>query len=146
MKMKVKTMEGAKPNRKGIERAVALAQKLQHAFVGTSNRDGTPHIAAAASLNITEDENLAVASWFCPATVSNLQENRNVSVVVWNPETDEGVQLVGTVKAIEETAIMDGYAPELETAQPSPQVERRLVVKVEKVIAFSHAPHTDAEV
>ena len=144
--MNVKSMTGAKRNMKGIERAVALAEKLQHAFVGTSNRDGTPHIAAAASLTITEDENLAVASWFCPATVANLQENRNVSVVVWNPETDEGVQLVGTVERIEETAILDGYAPDIEKAQPSPQVERRLLVKVEKVIAFSHAPHTDTEV
>jgi len=54
--------------------------------------------------------------------------------------------MVGRVERIEETAILDGYAPEIETAQPSPQVERRLVVKVEKVIAFSHAPHTDAEI
>ena len=144
--MDVKTIAGANPRMEGIERAVALAQKLQHAFVGTSNRDGTPHIAAAASIDITADEHLAVASWFCPATVTNLQENRNVSVVVWNPETDEGIQMVGTVERIEETAILDGYAPEIETAQPSPQVERRLVVKVEKAIAFSHAPHTDTEI
>jgi len=144
--MSVKTMTGAKPSSKGIERAVALAETLPHAFVGTSNRDGTPHIAAAASLSITDDENLAVTSWFCPATVTNLQENRNITVVVWDPETDEGIQMVGRVERIEETAILDGYAPEIETAQPSPQVERRLVVKVEKVIAFSHAPHTDAEI
>ena len=144
--MKVKTMEGARPRVKGIERAVALAQRLQHAFVATSNREGTPHIAAAASLSLADDNSLSVSSWFCPATVSNLQENRKVSVVVWNPETDEGVQVVGAVERIEETAILDGYAPEIETAEPSPQVERRLVVSVEQVIAFSHAAHSDTEV
>jgi len=144
--MNVKTMAEARPRVKGIERAVALAQRLQHVFVGTADRDGTPHIAAAARLEITGDSNLAVSSWFCPATVSNLQENRKVSVVVWNPETDEGVQVVGAVERIEETAILDGYAPEIETAEPSPQVERRLIVGVEKVIAFSHAAHSDTKV
>ena len=144
--MKVKTMEGARPRVKGIERAVALAQRLQHAFVATSNREGTPHIAAAASLSLADDNSLSVSSWFCPATVSNLQENRKVSVVVWNPETDEGLQAVGTVERIEETAILDGYAPELETGESPPQVERRLVVGVEKIIAFSLAPHTDREI
>jgi hypothetical protein len=144
--MNVKTMEGARPRVKGIERAVALAERLQHAFVATSNREGTPHIAAAASLSLAADNSLSVSSWFCPATVSNLQENRKVSVVVWNPETDEGLQAVGTVERIEETSILDGYAPERETAEPPPQVERRLIVDVEKVIAFSHAPHSDTEV
>jgi len=131
---------------KGIEKALTLAEELQHVFVGTSDREGTPHIAAAARLDLTDDNNLAVSSWFCPATVSNLQENRKVSVVVWNPATDEGFQILGTVQRIEETAILDGYAPELEAGEPPPQVERRLVVSVEKVTAFSHAPHTDKEI
>ena len=144
--MSVKTMAEVRPRVKGIERAVALAKRLQHAFVATANRDGTPHIAAAANLSLTDDNSLSVSSWFCPATVSNLQENRKVSVVVWNPEADEGVQVVGTVERIEEISILDGYAPEIETTAPSPQVERRLIVDVEKVIAFSHAPHSDTEV
>lgn len=131
---------------KRIEKALTLAEELQHVFVGTSDRDGTPHIAAAARLDVAGDQHLAVSSWFCPATVSNLQENRKVSVVVWNPATDEGFQILGTVQRIEETAILDGYAPELEAGEPPPQVERRLVVSVEKVTAFSHAPHTDREI
>jgi len=144
--MSVKTMAEVRPRVKGIERAVALAQRLQHVFVATANRDGTPHIAAGANLSLTDDNRLSVSSWFCPATVSNLQENRKVSVVVWNPEADEGVQVVGTVERIEEISILDGYAPGIETTELSPQVERRLIVDVEKVIAFSHAPHSDTEV
>jgi len=139
-------MLGARPRSKGIERAVALAQELGHAFVATSNREGAPHLAAAASIEMISDDTLAVASWFCPATVNNLQENRNISIVAWNSESDEGVQVIGTVERIEEAAIMNGYAPEIESSKPSPQVERRLIVRVEKVIAFSHAPHTDLEV
>jgi hypothetical protein len=40
---------------------------------------------------------------------------------------------------------MDGYIPEMESIGPSPQVERKLLVKVDKVMAFSHAPHSDLE-
>jgi hypothetical protein len=144
--MSARNTAGTKTDLTGLERAVALARELQHVFVGTSDRGGIPHIAAAANLEITPDRHLAVASWFCPGTVANVQENRNVSVVVWNPSTDEGLQILGTVERIEESAMMDGYAPELETGHPSPQVERRLVLKVGKVIAFSHAPHTDTEI
>jgi hypothetical protein len=66
---------------KGIERALTLAEELQHVFVGTSDKDGTPHIAAAARLDLTRDHSLAVSSWFCPSTVSNLEETcrKNVS-------------------------------------------------------------------
>lgn len=125
---------------KGIEKALTLAEELQHVFVGTSDREGTPHIAAAAGLDLTDDANLQVSSWFYPATVSNLQKNRKVSVVVWNPATDEGFQILETVQRIEETAFLDGYAPELEAGEPPPQVERRLVASVEKSLPFLTLP------
>ena len=46
---------------------------------------------------------------------------------------------------MEEQAIMNGYVPEMEDPTPPPQVERRLLVRVEKTVRFSHAPHSDVE-
>jgi hypothetical protein len=42
-------------------------------------------------------------------------------------------------------AMMNGYSPLEETASPMPQVENSLKIHVDKIIAFSHAPHTDME-
>ena len=75
----------------------------------------------------------------------NLEHNLRVSLVVWDAAADTGYQLLGNVEKIEETAMLDGYIPEMESVGPSPQVERQLFVKVDKVMAFSHAPHSDLE-
>ena len=37
------------------------------------------------------------------------------------------------------------HAKDEEGKPPIPQVERELLIRVDKVLAFSHAPHSDAE-
>ena len=41
--------------------------------------------------------------------------------------------------------MMNGYSPEIDEITVIPQVKNRLLVRVDKVIAFSHAPHSDLE-
>jgi hypothetical protein len=41
--------------------------------------------------------------------------------------------------------MMNGYSAETEKKAPMPQVEKKLVVRVAKILAFSHAPHSDVE-
>ena len=128
-----------------LNAAVELAEKLEHVFVATADSSGMPHVAAAAELNQTSKDHVAVTAWFCPGTVANLSENRRISMVVWDAPSDKGYQLLGLVKNIEEVAMMNGYSPEIDEATVMPQVKNRLLVRVDKVIAFSHAPHSDLE-
>lgn len=128
-----------------IQAALALGQKVGHVFVATADSEGFPHVAAAGRLYFGSDEILVVAAWFCPGTIENLQHNPRISLVVWDTDTDTGYQLIGNVEKVEETAIMNGYSPELENLGPSPQVERQLFVKVNKVMGFTHAPHSDLD-
>ena len=128
-----------------IQSVVTLGQKLGHVFVATADSKGLPHVAAAGRISLGADGLLAVAAWFCPGTVVNLEHNTKITLVVWDAVADIGYQLLGNVEKIEETAMMDGYIPEMESTGPSPQVERQLLVKVNKVMAFSHAPHSDLE-
>jgi hypothetical protein len=81
---------------------------------------------------------------FCPGTVENIQHNRRIALVVWDEGRDTGYQLLGEVKEVKELSFMDGYAPETESRMP-PQVERQLIIHVNKILAFSHAPHSDME-
>lgn len=128
-----------------IRSAVALGEKLEHIFVATADAEGLPHVAAAERFSLETDGVVTVAAWFCPGTVMNLQHNPQVSLVVWDEAADTGYQLLGKVEKIIETAILDGYIPHTEGKDPSPQVERQLLVRVDKVITFSHAPHSDLE-
>lgn len=64
---------------------------------------------------------------------SGILQNRFVSLVIWDSASDKGYQLMGKVEKMEEEAMMNGYAPELETKMLRPQVEWKLIVRVEKV-------------
>jgi len=96
-------------------------------------------------LSPSADNRVHVAAWFCPGTVANLEENRRISLVVWDPLRDLGYQLLGETEKVEELAMMDGYAPGEEKNPPLPQVERQLTVRVDKITDFRHAPHSDRE-
>jgi len=132
-------------NQKTLHQAVGLAQKLQHVFVATTDGKGLPHMAAAGKLALTPEGRVAVAAWFCPTTVANLQKNRRVSLVIWDPKVDNGYQLLGETEKVEDIAMMNGYAPGVDSQPPLPQVERQLLVRVDKIIDFKHAPHSDVE-
>ena len=130
---------------KAIHKAVDLSKILQHVFVSTADTTGLPHVAAAGKLSLTSGGRVAIEAWFCPGTVANLEGNRRVALVVWDASRDVGYQLLGEVEEVKELAFLNGYAPETEGSPPSTQVERQLLVRVDKVIGFSHAPHSDVE-
>jgi hypothetical protein len=132
-------------NKKTLNQAVTLAQKLRHVFVATTDSKGLSHMAAAGKIALTAEGHVAVAAWFCPMTVANLQKNRRVSLVIWDPRVDIGYQLLGEAEKVEEIAMMNGYAPGTGSQPPLPQVERQLLVRVDKIVDFKHAPHSDVE-
>ena len=130
---------------KNLENAINLAEKVGHVFVATADAAGMPHLAAAAQIRSASEDRVAVSAWFCPGTVENLEQNRRISLVVWDPPSDRGYQLLGEVVQVEEASVMNGFSPEAEKSSPMPQVERRLMVQVTRILAFSHAPHSDLE-
>ena len=88
---------------------------------------------------------MAVAAWFCPGTIANLGHNRNIALVVWDAFSDNGFQIIGEVEKVEETAMLNGYSAAMEGEPSIPQVERKLDVRVHKILVFRHAPHSDTE-
>jgi hypothetical protein len=128
-------------NEELIAKAVEMGSRVGYALIATSDDKGLPHLAASRRVEAEHDGHVAVLEWFCPGTLSNLEVNPRISLVVWDPSSDKGFQLIGESVAVEETAMLDGFSPALQT--PSPQVERRIRVRVDKIMDFSHAPHND---
>ncbi len=127
-----------------LESAVTLAQKVGYVFIATADSQGMPHVTAAAQI-ASFDGGVAVTEWFCPGTVANLQRNKCVSIVIWAKDLDSGYQLIGRVAGVEDVGVLDGYSPAHEGKHPLPQVEKRLLVKVEKILDFCLGPHSDVE-
>ncbi len=128
-----------------LGKAERLAVKAGHILVATADSKGRPHIAVAGRLALTPERHVVVTEWFCPGTMANLQVNPRLSLVVWDSATDVGYQLIGELEEIKNLGMLDGYVPKVEGKTPVPQVERRLLVHIDKVIEFKLAPHTDVE-
>lgn len=111
-------------------------------LIATSGPSGIPHIASAGEACLEPDGRISIKEWFCPKTLENLRENSNISILVYDPATREGNQIVGRVEEINEVAVMDGFMPEGEPGIP--QIERELVIRMDAVLAYSQGPHTDS--
>lgn len=129
-----------------LQAAVDLAKNLMHVFVATTDSEGMPHVAAAAKIVLASENHVAVQEWFCPGTVRNVSENPSVAIVVWDAENDKGYQLLGVTENIKELAVLDGYAPGIDDETQLPQIERQLLIRVNRILEFTHRPHTDVEV
>lgn len=127
-----------------LEKAVSLAKKVGYVFIATANAEGISHIAAAGKMELSGKGCVSVTEWFCSQTVANLQENKCTSIVVWDPASDNGYQLLGQLEKVEDSGILDGYVPNEEKLH-LPQVERKLLIKIEKILDFRCGPHSDTE-
>ena len=131
-------------NPETLLKTIALAQNIGHVLVATADSMGLPHIAPADKMTlIPEEKKVTVEAWFCPGTVANLQSNRQIAIVIWDSKADKGYQVLGMTEGAEDIALLDGLAPGLESMVP--QGKKRLYIRVVKVMAFQHAPHTDQE-
>jgi hypothetical protein len=119
-----------------------FAERVGHAFVATSDAKGNPHLAAGRGIVVSQPSLLVFEAWFCQTTLRNLQENPKVAVVIADPATGNGYQFAGRVEKAEDTALLDGYLPDVE---PSglPQVQWKLEVRVESVMSFTADAHSD---
>lgn len=129
-----------------IAEAVEIWRKSGRVFLITANVDGIPHLTIATKFSMDSINSASIAGWFCPQTVANLEENPNMGVAVWDEESDKGYQLLGKKESLRETAFLDGYDAGLEKKPPLPQVERNVVIRVEKILGFKKAPHSDLDV
>jgi hypothetical protein len=127
-----------------LVKAVAMSQETGHIFVATADHGGLPHMAAAGPLILLLDEKrVAFDAWSCPHTLSNLSINRWLALVTWDSNLDVGYQLIGWVENIEDMALLNGYAPELEDKGSIPQAKKRFTLRVDKIIGFHRAAHSD---
>ncbi|RPJ06749.1 MAG: pyridoxamine 5'-phosphate oxidase family protein [Deltaproteobacteria bacterium] len=77
-------------------------------------------------------------------TVENLRENPRLSLVILDPKTLKGFQILGQMERIEKGAMLDGYAPETEEKWAGlPQAEHQLLIRVTEVLHLAPGPHSD---
>jgi hypothetical protein len=122
-------------------RVKQMMAKDQVVLVATTNKSGTPHMAAAKGLAIIDGEHVAFENWFCFQTLKNIEENPRIALSLMKGEN--GFQLIGTLEKTLATEMLDGYSPDEERRNPFPQAKHRLIIRVDNVLDLSTGPHSD---
>jgi tRNA G37 N-methylase Trm5 len=130
-------------NAKKFERAIALGKRVEHFFVALVGADGFPYVNSARQIEQVAENQFAIEEWICPLTVKHLSENPKMAVLIWDPASDDGYEILGEVLMFESQAFLNGFAPEVEEDAYLPQVKRKVIIRAEKITAFSHALRCD---
>lgn len=130
-------------NAKKLERAIELGKRVEHFFMSLVGADGFPYVNSARQIEQVAENQFAIEEWICPLTVKQLSENPKMAVLIWDPAADDGYEILGEVLMFESQAFVNGFAPEVEEDAYLPQVKRKLIIRAEKITAFSHALRCD---
>lgn len=115
------------------------------ATVASADADGRPHLALGSGLTVLDDEHLLFENWFCPTTLKNVEQNRQVAVAVMMNDMASGYQFIGSVVHGADMALLGGYPP-VTVPVGDLQALSQLVVRVEEVLAFCTGIHSDLPV
>jgi hypothetical protein len=130
-------------NAKKLERAIELGKRVEHFFLALVGADGFPYVNTARQIEPVAENQFAIEEWICPLTVKHLSENPKMAVLIWDPASEDGYEILGEVLMFESQAFLNGFAPEVEEDAYLPQVKRKLIIRAEKITAFSHALQCD---
>ena len=130
-------------NAKKLERAIELGKRVEHLFLALVGEDGFPYVNSARQIELVSNNQFAIEEWICPLTVKHLSENPKMAVLIWDPTAADGYEILGEVLMFESQAFLNGFAPEVEEDAYLPQVKRKLIIRAEKITAFSHALRCD---
>jgi hypothetical protein len=56
------------------------------------------------------------------------------------------LRLLGRIEKVEDVAILDGYARGMKKEENIPQIKRRLMMRVDRILDFRAGPHSDAPI
>ena len=124
---------------KKLESAIELAKRAEHFFVALVGSEGFPYVNSARQIEQVGDNQFAIEEWVCPLTLEHVKENPKMAVLILDRAVGPGYEILGEVLMFENQAVMDGFAPEVEKRGNLPQVKRKLIIRAEKITAFSHA-------
>ena len=116
------------------EEAKKIIGEVRPAWVATASKDGKPNVSPRGSFRVLDDEHVIFAEAGRLYTLSNLQENPQLSAIVLDPSTRKGCRIWGRMTEILESGdLFDALS-----ARFIARIKTKCVVKVavEEVMIF----------
>jgi hypothetical protein len=128
---------------------VKLNEEMKNAFskvkifpVATASREGVPNVVPIGFCQIVDDETIWIADNFMAKSLANLEENSNVAIYVWGPDTGGCFQIKGETEIISSGEKFEEMKAIVHTAKPGLPAKNLIEVRVTEV--FQCAPGPDA--
>jgi hypothetical protein len=128
---------------------VKLNEEMKNAFskvkifpVATASREGVPNVVPIGFCQIVDDETIWIADNFMAKSLANLEENSNVAIYVWGPDTGGCFQIKGETEIINSGEKFEKMKAIVHTAKPGLPAKNLIEVRVTEV--FQCAPGPDA--
>lgn len=128
---------------------VKLNEEMKNAFskvkifpVATASREGVPNVVPIGFCQIVDDETIWIADNFMAKSLANLEENSNVAIYVWGPDTGGCFQIKGETEIISSGEKFEKMKTIVHTAKPGLPAKNLIEVRVTEV--FQCAPGLDA--
>lgn len=101
----------------------------QLTFVATASKDGIVNVGPKGSTIIVDDDTLAYSEAAANKTMKNLEQNPNISVLIFDLEKREGYQFKGTTEFVKEGPVFDEiYKRQVERKRPVPKVVVKITI------------------
>ncbi len=114
----------------------------QLAVVATASSDGTPNVGPKGSVHVVDDETLAYSESTSGKTLSNLQQNPKVAVMVVDREKADGYQVKGTAELLTSGDLFEKLARrQEERKRPRPKLVVR--IRVEEIYSVKSGVTTE---
>jgi uncharacterized protein len=128
---------------------VKLSEEMKNAFskvkifpVATASKEGTPNVVPIGFCHLEDDETIWIADNFMAKSLANLEENPNVAIYVWGPETGGCFQIKGETEIISSGEKFEKMKATVHAAKSGLPAKNLIEVKISEV--FQCAPGPDA--
>jgi len=116
------------------EDAKKLLAEVRVALVATASRSGRPNVSPKGSLRVIDDEHVAFADIASPRTMTNLAENPQVALIVFDAAKRKGCRLWGRTEVLASGAEFD--AMKADFAKMNMKVKNVVRVTLDQVETF----------
>ena len=116
------------------EEAKKLIADIRVAQVATASKAGKPNVSPKGSFRALDDEHVAFGSVRSPRTMANIKENPQVTAILFDPATRNGVRIWGKAEIIDSDAALEEMRTEY--APKNVKIEQLVKIAVDEVETF----------
>jgi uncharacterized protein len=114
--------------------AKSFITEIHPGFVATASKAGRPNVSPKGSFRLLDDEHVVFADVASPQTVANLEENPQVSAIVFDSSTRHGCRIWGRAEILGSGELVDRFNRDMATMKM--QARHVIVISVDEFKTF----------